>query len=175
MDRYLARLQREIESATVGLSSEQLLWHPESKWCAAEVLEHLYLTYAGTIKGFGRVIEAGKSLARRATLKDRVRAMVVIEFGYVPAGREAPPHSRPRGLPAETVLTGIGPKLVEMDNVIDQCDAKLGSQEKVLDHPFLGPLSVGQWRKFHLVHGLHHIKQIRRLRQNMNGNRSAGA
>ena len=38
--------------------------------------------------------------------------------------------------------------------------------------PFLGPLSIDQWRKFHLVHGLHHVKQIRRLRSEF-GNGSA--
>jgi hypothetical protein len=27
----------------------------------------------------------------------------------------------------------------------------------------LGPLTAGQWRKFHLIHGRHHAKQIRRL------------
>jgi hypothetical protein len=36
-----------------------------------------------------------------------------------------------------------------------------------LDHPILGPLTGGQWRKFHLVHGLHHVKQIRRLRESL--------
>jgi hypothetical protein len=28
----------------------------------------------------------------------------------------------------------------------------------------LGPLTGAQWRKFHLVHGLHHQKQLLRLR-----------
>jgi hypothetical protein len=30
-----------------------------------------------------------------------------------------------------------------------------------MDHPFLGPLTASQWRKFHLVHGRHHARQIR--------------
>jgi hypothetical protein len=28
----------------------------------------------------------------------------------------------------------------------------------------LGPLTGAQWRKFHLVHGRHHARQIRQLR-----------
>jgi hypothetical protein len=28
----------------------------------------------------------------------------------------------------------------------------------------LGPLSMQQWRKFHLIHGRHHLKQIARIR-----------
>jgi hypothetical protein len=47
------------------------------------------------------------------------------------------------------------------------CEAKFGSRIKVLDHPILGPLSIDQWRRFHLVHGLHHVKQIRRLRREL--------
>ncbi|MGB6405070.1 MAG: hypothetical protein WBF26_19675 [Candidatus Sulfotelmatobacter sp.] len=45
MDSRLEELKRAVESAVEGLSSEQLGWHPTDKWCAAEVLEHLYLTY----------------------------------------------------------------------------------------------------------------------------------
>jgi hypothetical protein len=29
-----------------------------------------------------------------------------------------------------------------------------------LDHPFIGPLTADQWRKFHWVHGRHHIRQM---------------
>jgi len=37
----------------------------------------------------------------------------------------------------------------------------------VMEHPFLGPFSIAQWRKFHLRHGMHHLKQIQRLRSLM--------
>jgi hypothetical protein len=30
-----------------------------------------------------------------------------------------------------------------------------------MDHLILGPLTAGQWRKFHWVHGQHHARQIR--------------
>jgi hypothetical protein len=35
----------------------------------------------------------------------------------------------------------------------------------LLDHVILGPLTVKQWKKFHLAHGLHHLKQIRRRKE----------
>jgi hypothetical protein len=175
MERHLARLHREIEAAVAGLSAEQLAWHPDGKWCAGEILEHLYLTYTGTTKGLGRVMEAGKSLARRATWKDRSRTLVVVGFGYMPRGRESPAVARPRGLPPEKVVAEIGVKLTEMNDAIEQCALKLGARVKVLDHPVLGPLSARQWGKFHLVHGLHHVKQIRRLRENLTEMKNAGA
>ena len=52
MDSRLEKLKENLESAVEGMSSEQLSWHPPGKWCAVEVLEHLYLTYSGTITGF---------------------------------------------------------------------------------------------------------------------------
>jgi len=165
VDSHLQRLQQEIASAVAGLSSEQLSWHPPGKWCAAEVLEHLYLTYTGTTKGFGRVAQAGESLATAQSWRQRGRALVVVGFGYFPSGREAPPVARPRGVPIEKVLAEIGAKIAEMDEIITRCEEKLGARSKLLDHPILGPLTAAQWRKFHLVHGRHHIKQIRRLRR----------
>ena len=163
MDRRLKRLQEEIASAIAGLSPEQLSWHPPGKWCTADVLEHLYLTHTGTIKGFSRVLDAQKVKVTAPTWKLRRNKLVVLGIGYLPPGREAPPFARPRGLPLERVLAEIGPKIGEMDDIIARCELCLG-WGNLLDHPILGPLTGAQWRKFHLVHGLHHLAQIRRLR-----------
>ena len=163
MDPHLKQLQQTLQAATDGLSEAQLTWHPEGKWCVAEVLEHLYLTYTGTIKGFERVLAAGKSIAKPRTLADRGRAFVVVGLGYLPSGRQAPAVARPTGLPREKVLAEIVPKIAEMDEIIRRCERRMGASTK-LDHPILGPLSVRQWRKFHLVHGRHHAKQIYKLR-----------
>src|SRR5258707_11242410 len=163
MGPHLKRLQDEIASAVSGLSVEQMSLHPPGKWCAAEVLEHLYLTYTGTTKGFERVVEAGKSVVSLATFRQRVGAVMVLGFGYLPTGRESPPVARPRGVPQEKVLAEIGPAIAVMDEVIGRCEEKIGRGKRLLDHPVLGPLTGAQWRKFHLVHGLHHVKQIRRV------------
>jgi hypothetical protein len=165
MDSRLEKLKHGLESALEGMSSEQLVWHPPGKWCAAEVLEHLYLTYTGTIKGFERVMEAGKPLATPASTAHRVRAFVVVGLGHLPAGRKAPAVAQPKGLPAEKVRNEIGAKIAGMDAIIAQCEARFGRKARLLDHPILGPLTAAQWRKFHLVHGRHHQKQLLRLRE----------
>lgn len=165
MDPHLNRLQKEIAAAVAGLSPAQLSWHPEGKWCASEVLEHLYLTYIGTAKGFERVAEEGKPLASVQTWKQRGQTFVVLGFGYLPEGRQSPEMARPRGVPAETVLAEIGPVISRMDEAIRRCEEKFGRRTKLLDHPILGPFTASEWRKFHLVHGLHHGKQLKRLRQ----------
>jgi len=170
MDSPLEELKQALESAVEGMTREQLSWHPAEKWCAAEVLEHLYLTYTGTIKGFEKVLAAGKPLATRTSLRHRARRLVVLGFSHMPGGREAPANTRPKGLPTEEVREGIGAKIVAMDAVMAQCEDRFGRGVKLLDHPILGPLTARQWRKFHRVHGMHHQKQILWLRE---GGRSA--
>ncbi len=91
----------------------------------------------------------------------------MVGFGYLPSGRKAPAHAQPRGLPSPQAASAIAAKIAEMDEVIARCQEKFGPRVKVLDHPFLGPFSTSQWRKFHLVHGLHHVKQIQTLRSQM--------
>ena len=164
MDPALRRLQQTIQSVIQDLPVERLRAHPPGKWCIAEVLEHLYLTYTGTIKGCERILEAGKPLARASTWADRAKTFVVVALGYLPSGRQAPTTALPKGLSAEKVTAEILPKIAQMDDLIGRCEQKCG-RGKILDHPILGPLTGAEWRKFHLVHGMHHVKQIRRLRE----------
>src|SRR6266571_2663591 len=156
MDSRLEKLKENLESAVEGMSSEQLSWHLPGKWCAAEVLEHLYLTYAATINGFERVITSSKPLATRASLAQRALTFMVVGLGHMPAGRKTPAVAQPKGLPVEKVRNEIGEKLAAMDAIIAQSEARFGRQVKLLDHPILGPLTAPQWRKLHLVHGRHH-------------------
>jgi Protein of unknown function (DUF1569) len=164
MDAYLQRLQEAIASATHGMSAEDLRRHPRGKWSTAEVLEHLYLTYTGTTKAFERCLQEGKPRARLPSLRDRISAFVVTRLGHMPEGRKAPAHAQPSGRSAEEVVREIGPRISAMDDLIAQCEARFGENTRVLDHPFLGPLTARQWRKFHWIHGRHHLKQIRKLR-----------
>lgn len=164
MDPHLKRLHDEVSTSIQGLSAKELSWHRPDKWCVAEILEHLYLTYTGTTKGFSRVLASDKAQQHVSTLGQRLRAFVVIGVGYFPNGVKSPPVAIPRGLPSEKATSEIVLKIGEMDEMMSRCAARFGTDTKVLDHPVLGPLSVSQWRKFHLVHGRHHLRQIRQLR-----------
>lgn len=165
MDSYLERLRQAITSATSGMSSEELTCRREGKWSVAEVLEHLYLTYTGTQKAFDRCLKAGKPLGGIPTFKQRVATAAVTQFGYFPRGRKSPEQVLPRGMAAEKIVTEIGLQIAAMDEVIAQCEESYGAGVKVLDHPVLGPLTARQWRKFHLAHGRHHVKQILQRRK----------
>jgi uncharacterized protein DUF1569 len=165
LDPHLKRLRSEIDLAVQGLSIEQLRWHTSGKWSVAEILEHLYLTYTGTSKGLSRVLDSGKASRTVPTLKHRLGTLMVVHCGYFPRGVKSPPVAIPRGLPSEKALAEIGEKIADMEGIMARCEGEFGHKTRILDHPMLGPLSVSQWRTFHLIHGLHHVKQIRRLRR----------
>ena len=170
MDARLKKLQETLADAIASLSADELSWHPPEKWSAIEVLEHLYLTYSGTIRGFEKMAEAGKPLATSGKLS--WRALVVVVLGHFPEGRQSPQQVKPRGLPQEQVVSDIGPALHRMDEAITRAEEAFGRSKKLLDHPILGPLTANQWRKFHLVHGQHHAKQLRRLREDCRAGRA---
>ena len=164
MDHRLEQFKANLQSAVEGMSNRQLDWHPPGKWSAAEVLEHLYLTYTGTIAGFERVMRKGKPLVSTATIGQRGLTLLVVGLGWMPGGFRAPAIVQPAGLPAEKVRNEIGEKIIAMDGIISQCEVCFGRRVRLLDHPILGPLNARQWRKLHLVHGAHHLKQLLELR-----------
>ena len=164
MDMLLQQIRDWISSATRGMSAQQLAWHPEGKWSAGEILEHLSLTYVGTRAGCERCLKEDKCLARSPSLRDRLGTFVVVTCGHMPEGRQSPAAACPKGMPVETVLADTDQMIVAMDESLRRCEERFGSRIRLIDHPILGPLTVQQWRKFHWVHARHHIKQIEALR-----------
>ena len=162
MDSYLERLQQELEDAIAGAARpSDLARGPAGKWNAAEILEHLFLTYKNTNRGLAKCLEQGAPLVKRARLKHRMAALLVVNLGYLPAGRKAPERATPRGMPPEEVQQAIARELQRMGLGLDDCERRFGAGTKIMDHPFLGPLTADEWRKFHWVHGRHHARQIR--------------
>lgn len=162
MNSHLEQLRQAIGGAIDGLAPEDFTRHRHGKWCVNEILEHLFLTYTGTIKGLERCLKEGKPLARRPEIRDRIRALVVVGLGYFPEGRKAPERTVPRGTP--DVVAQIAPRIDDMAALFDECGARFGSRTLLMDHPILGPLTVDGWCKFHWVHGRHHVRQILVLR-----------
>jgi hypothetical protein len=136
---------------------------PSGKWSAAEILEHLNLTYTGTIKNLERCLR-GQSQASADRSKMRWARVVVTRLGFFPPGRTAPEGVRPRGMAAPQVRSEIMSNLSRMDALISQCEAHFPEGKPIADHPILGPLTANEWRGFHLAHGKHHARQIRTRR-----------
>jgi hypothetical protein len=161
MDAYLERLRRELEDAIAGRSADDLGKGPAGKWTAAEVLEHLYLTYYNNNRALAKCLEKGSPIATNPQLKSRIQAFAVINLGYFPEGRKSPAPALPKGMSAEDLRRDVFLELDRMDAGFSECDRKFGRGIRLFDHPVFGGLDSAQWRKFHWVHGRHHAKQIR--------------
>jgi hypothetical protein len=167
MSPELERTLQEIDSATNGMTDEQLAWHPATTWSTGDILEHLSLAFAGTIAGMHRRLENGHPTKRVATIKERLLSFVLTRLGYFPSGRGAPAGTVPQGVPPRTALATIRRNLIAMDAAIAQCEQRFGPRIKFASHPVLGPLKAKEWRRFHYVHTRHHMRQVRALREQM--------
>lgn len=165
MHPKMARLQEVLSEAIRDLRPQDLARHPEGKWCAAEILDHLNLTYTGTVKNLERCLEAGTPRATGDRKKNLWPRLLVTRLGYFPSGRKSPERVVPRGTPPEQVRKEVFDNLTRMDDAISRCESQFGVRNAIADHPILGPLTAREWRGFHLTHGKHHARQILRLRK----------
>jgi hypothetical protein len=171
MHPVLGKLQRELSDGLSGLSAEQTqVRRAAGKWSIQQIVEHLVLTYGSTSRILeGRVAKGTPTLAR-PTLAQRVMQFTVLTVGYFPTGRhspetEAPPEVTERKLSAKELNEGLAEVLFPMSAWLNEAERLFGAKTRCLSHGTLGPMSVEQWRRFHFVHGEHHLRQILALRK----------
>src|SRR5438067_7963514 len=82
------QIRDAIADSTDGLSESQMRHHPEGKWDAAAIVEHLALTFSGTTRAFQKCLDQGRPLATSATFKQRLIQLIVLRFNYIPSGRK---------------------------------------------------------------------------------------
>jgi hypothetical protein len=149
MHVVLERAVNEISSEIRELDAETTQLHPKGlsyKWSAQQVIEHLVLSYRFTTEGLEARLNKGLS-------RNRTRGVPALDETMPTPGSFAAMNGRQ----LEHLLRQ---EMGAMDAVLDRCRRKFG-MERVSTHPWLGPLRVDQWRRFHIVHGLHHVTQLR--------------
>jgi len=162
---YLQQTQDAIDAAAAGLHPDRLTTHPgEGKWSAAEILEHLARAFKETVPGLEKCLERGATIAKPATLYQRMAALLVVQLQYLPSGRKAPQMTVPHGMDPDEIMATIHQSLASMDELFARCEQRFGDV-KLMNHPVLGPLTAAEWRKFHWVHTRHHMKQVSALAQ----------
>jgi DinB superfamily len=182
------RVLDTMNSTIEGMSDEQFRWSPPDKWSAAQILEHLGLAFSATEEKMASVLTQASSTQSSLSksslsksslsksgapdlpgpnLRQRIAALLVLRFSYIPPGRKSPEHILPRGIAPDEAAQAARAGLLRLDKAISQCEARFGGNAAILMHPILGPLNANDWRKFHKAHALHHIEQIVELRVKM--------
>ena len=160
MSPELEFVRRETERATRGVSPDAWLRAPDGKWNSLQILEHLVLSYTATTKGLRRTMEAGQPQPGRPDLRQHLKRIYVLGLGRFPSGIEAPQHTVPREGLGDDPLRRFNDALVAMDATLADAEKRFGARTRLLNHPVLGPLTARDWRRFHQVHGRHHLKQV---------------
>ena len=171
MDPILQQLHREIADSLDGLDATQTQFCPSAsnpdKWSIQKISQHLTLTYANTEVAVNARLAKGTPTRTQPTLQQRIRRYAVTTLGYFPSGREAPLPVCPPGysppLSGEELTHEVAVGLARIDELFTQAESLFG-QRRAITHVVLGPLNIYQWRRFHLIHGRHHILQIRAIR-----------
>lgn len=165
MHEYLSRALACMETAANGMDVEALRRHPPGKWSSVEILEHLSLAFSSTTKVMARQLASHQTVWRRATWRERLSVLLVIEFGYLPKGRKAPEFTVPHGMDAAEALPRFRQTIGDMDEAISRCERQFGPAARIAEHTIFGPLTARRWRRFHWVHTRHHAAQVARLKR----------
>ncbi|HZD33162.1 MAG TPA: DUF1569 domain-containing protein [Candidatus Angelobacter sp.] len=161
MSPELEWVRRSTELVVCDAAADALSRAPQGQWSSLQVLEHLVLSYTATTRGLLRAMEVGRPERATRTLGHRLRGVYVLGVGRFPSGIDAPKQVVPRGGLGDDPLRRFSDALVAMDASLTDAERRFGRRSRVLVHPMLGPLTAQQWRRFHQVHGRHHLKQIK--------------
>jgi hypothetical protein len=170
MSPELAGLDQRMRAVLCPLNAEQTQREPPGRpgaWSVLQIVEHLRLTYRSTCASFEVRLGKGTPTLAQPTLVQRVGQFALLRLGYFPTGRRAPePVCPAAGLEPQSGLEladGFREDLTRMDESIARAQGLFGEQ-RAISHQVLGPLSACEWRGFHRIHGLHHLKQIEAIR-----------
>ena len=168
----LNQLLREIDASLHNLDATQTQLQPPSrpnKWSIQQIIEHLLLTYSSTETAVSARLAKRTPTRAKPTLPNRVTQFALLRCGYFPPGREAPPMVTPQPnthpLSGADLAHSAAELLARLDLLFNKAETLFGPASKCANHTVLGPLNIDQWRKFHLVHGKHHLRQIDAIRK----------
>lgn len=171
MHKSLATLKDEMRSAVQDLDAAATQLRPRLRpdaWSIQQIVEHLLMTYESTAEAFQSRLAKGSATRKKANALQRLMQTVIVTCGYFPRGRSAPEAVQPKATTESLSgkeLFSLGEVQVNrLEELSNQAEAKFGSRRSVT-HLLLGPMSMRQWRRFHLIHGRHHLKQIAAIRR----------
>jgi hypothetical protein len=171
MHAVLERVVDQISSEVRHLDAEATQRHPKGlayKWNSQQVVEHLVMGCRLTREVLETRLKKGRlSRKHSRTYLQWALQMMILSFGKMPRGVPAldetmPTPGRFPEMSGQELIDLLHREIEAMDSVLDASRRRFGI-ERVGIHPFLGPLRVDQWRRFHAVHGHHHLIQLRSL------------
>ncbi len=168
MDESLQVLDTRLRGLICSLDAEGTQESRPGKWAIQQVVEHLILTYSSTTALIESRLEKGRPTQARPTFSQHCKRFLVVDLRYFPRGISAPeavvPPADADPQSGEQIASRFTTHLASMDAALQRAAARFDGRLPIASHRLLGPFSADQWRRFHVVHGMHHLKQIRAIR-----------
>jgi Protein of unknown function (DUF1569) len=165
---------REVAAELGGFDATSASVHPWGRphcWSVQQIVEHLVLSMDATRATLEeRLAEGrlGQNLHRSRT--EWALQLMILSAGHMPKGVGAPRATTPAANMPSTGVRELTERLdaaiESLDATLDQCRQRFG-MERVGRHFLLGPLRVDQWRRYHVLHLRHHLKQMGELRETL--------
>jgi len=135
---------------------------PAGKGTPAQIVEHLALGLTLSADTFQARRNHAPMSRRPRTPAEKIATFLILGLRWFPPGRKAPSRTTPaeqttRRVAEEHFLAGIaGWVHVERELLPTR------GHDLFVKHPRLGDLTIEEWIRFHLIHGRHHARQLRR-------------
>jgi tetrahydromethanopterin S-methyltransferase subunit G len=165
---------REIAAELERFDSTSANVHPWGRphcWSVHQIVEHLVLTMDHTRRSLEERLakgRPGRDLQRSST--EWVLQLMVLSAGHMPKGVGAPRETTPKANLPPAAVRELSQRLeaaIEaLDATLDGCRQRFG-MERIGRHFLLGPLRVDQWRRYHVLHLCHHLRQMCDVRETL--------
>jgi hypothetical protein len=146
-------------------------WGRPHCWSVQQIVEHLVLSMESTQTTLEERLakgRPGRGLHRSRT--EWAIQLMILSAGHMPKGVGAPQQTTPKAnLPTigvRELTERLETAIESLDATLDECRHRFG-MERVGRHFLLGPLRMDQWRRYHVLHLRHHLKQMCELRETM--------
>ena len=157
----LAELPALVLGPLRGRADSEWEHGPPGKWTPAQIVQHLALGLNLSAATFLSRQSHAPMSRRRRTPAEHVARLFIFGLRWFPPGRKAPERTTPAAeidgaTAAAHFLAGV--------EAWDQVDRALLPERRndlFVKHPRMGDLTVEEWMRFHVIHALHHARQIR--------------
>jgi hypothetical protein len=146
-------------------------WGRPHCWSVQQVVEHLVLSMDSTRKALEERLAKGRP--ERHTQRSRAEwalQLMILSAGHMPKGvgapREMSPNEDMQSTGVRELTERLETAIERLDATLDQCRQRFGL-ERVGRHFLLGPLRMDQWRRYHVLHVRHHMRQMCSLRETL--------
>lgn len=143
-------------------------WGRPHCWSVQQMVEHLILSADATRSLLNeRIVKGRPGRQQRRARVEWALQLMVLSLGHMPKGVGATDETTPgKDLPSEGVremIQRLESAYEALDATLEQTRQRFG-MERVGRHFLLGPLRVDQWRRYHVLHLRHHMRQMADLR-----------